>query len=118
MDKCINGNLVKRILVFKTRKHPKWVHCVKDCRLLFWKIHRDYWYYWDPRFGTYTEEGMISSLEMKCTFYKDGIVYEKPHVILEFSKEIKESIYFDNDEEMEEWVTNFKLIFDCFIYID
>ena len=30
MDKYINGSLVKRVLVFKTRKHPNWVHYVDD----------------------------------------------------------------------------------------
>lgn len=30
MDKYINGSLVKRVLVFKTRKHPDWVHYVDD----------------------------------------------------------------------------------------
>lgn len=29
-DKYINGSLVKRVLVFKTRKHPDWVHYVND----------------------------------------------------------------------------------------
>lgn len=66
MDKYINGSLVKRVLVFKTRKHPDTL-----CgRFLFWKIHRDYW---DPCFGTYTEEKMISSLEKRYAFYKDSI---------------------------------------------
>lgn len=93
MDKYINGSLVKRVLVFKTRKHPDWVHYVDR----FLLIHRDYW---DPCFGTYTEEKMISSLEKRYAFYKDGIVYQKPHIILEFSKRHDESIYFDSDEEM------------------
>lgn len=45
---------------------------------------------------------MISSLEKRYAFYKDGIVYQKPHIILEFSKRHDESIYFDSDEEMED----------------
>lgn len=85
----------------------------------FWKIHRDYWYYWDPCFGTYTEEKMISSLEKRYAFYKDGIVYQKPHIILEFSKRHDESIYFDSDEEMEGWFESFMEEFGKpFIYID
>lgn len=119
MDKYINGSLVKRVLVFKTRKHPDWVHYVDNYRFLFWKIHRDYWYYWDPCFGTYTEEKMISSLEKRYAFYKDGIVYQKPHIILEFSKRYDESIYFDSDEEMEGWFESFMEEFGKpFIYID
>nr|UWI21773.1 MAG: hypothetical protein [Bacteriophage sp.] len=37
MDKYINGNLIKRILVFKTRKHPEWKHRIADTKFLFWK---------------------------------------------------------------------------------
>lgn len=92
MDKYINGSLVKRVLVFKTRKHPDWVHYVDDS--CFGKYIE-----WDPCFGTYTEEKMISSLEKRYAFYKDGIVYQKPHIILEFSK--RHDDYFDSDEEME-----------------
>lgn len=55
MDKYINGNLIKRILVFKTRKHPEWKHRIADTKFLFWKRHIDYWYLLDPCFGTYSE---------------------------------------------------------------
>lgn len=73
----------------------------------------------DPCFGTYTEEKMISSLEKRYAFYKDGIVYQKPHIILEFSKRHDESIYFDSDEEMEGWFESFMEEFGKpFIYID
>jgi hypothetical protein len=48
MDKYINGNLIKRILVFKTRKHPEWKHRIADTKFLFWKKHIDYWYLLDP----------------------------------------------------------------------
>lgn len=41
MDKYINGNLIKRILVFKTRKHPEWKHRIADTKFLFWKRHID-----------------------------------------------------------------------------
>lgn len=52
-------------------------------------------------------------------FYKDGIVYQKPHIILEFSKRHDESIYFDSDEEMEGWFESFMEEFGKpFIYID
>lgn len=71
------------------------------------------------RIGTYTEEKMISSLEKRYAFYKDGIVYQKPHIILEFSKRHDESIYFDSDEEMEGWFESFMEEFGKpFIYID
>lgn len=93
MDKYINGSLVKRVLVFKTRKHPDWVHYVDDsCFGKYIEIIGTH--------VTYTEEKMISSLEKRYAFYKDGIVYQKPHIILEFSKRHDESIYFDSDEEM------------------
>lgn len=63
--------------------------------------------------------GMISSLEKRYAFYKDGIVYQKPHIILEFSKRHDESIYFDSDEEMEGWFESFMEEFGKpFIYID
>lgn len=116
MDKYINGSLVKRVLVFKTREHPDWKHCVVDYRFLFWKVHKDYWYDWD---SSYTEEEMISSLENRHAFYKDGIVYQKPHIILELSERYDESIYFDSDEEMEGWFESFMEEFGKpFIYID
>lgn len=103
MDKYINGNLIKRILVFKTRKHPEWKHRIADTKFLFWKRHIDYWYLLDPCFGTYSEKGMLESISKRTSFYKDGIVYQKPHIILEFSERHDESIYFDSDEEMEGW---------------
>lgn len=60
-----------------------------------------------------------SSLEKRYAFYKDGIVYQKPHIILEFSKRHDESIYFDSDEEMEGWFESFMEEFGKpFIYID
>lgn len=47
------------------------------------------------------------------------IVYQKPHIILEFSKRHDESIYFDSDEEMEGWFESFMEEFGKpFIYID
>lgn len=119
MDKYINGNLVMRLLIYKTRKHPDWEHYEADCRFLFWKIHKDYWYFIDPCFGIYTEEGMISSLDSKRTFYKEGVVYQKPHIILEFSEKCADTIYFDSDEEMEGWFESFMEEFGKpFIYID
>ena len=92
MDKYINGNLIKRILVFKTRKHPEWKHRIADTKFLFWKRHIDYWYLLDPCFGTYSEKGMLESISKRTSFYKDGIVYQKPHIILEFSERHDESI--------------------------
>lgn len=62
MDKYINGNLIKRILVFKTRKHPEWKHRIADTKFLFWKRHIDYWYLLDPCFGTYSEKGCSNQL--------------------------------------------------------
>lgn len=51
MDKYINGSLVKRVLVFKTRKHPDWVHYVNDYRFLVLEKYIEIiWYYWDPCF--------------------------------------------------------------------
>lgn len=85
MDKYINGNLIRRILVFKTRKHPEWEHKIADTKFLFWKRHIDYWYLLDPCFGTYSEKGMLESISKKESFYKDGIV---PHIILEFSERL------------------------------
>ena len=117
MDKYINGNLIKRILVFKTRKHPEWKHRIADTKFLFWKRHIDYWYLLDPCFGTYSEKGMLESISKRTSFYKDGIVYQKPHIILEFSERHDESIYFD--EEMEGWLESFRQEFGKpFMYIE
>lgn len=119
MDKYINGNLIKRILVFKTRKHPEWKHEIKDTRFLFWKIHIDYWYLIDPHLGTYSEKEMLELINDGTSFYKYGIVYQKPHIILEFSRRHDEPIYFDSDEEMEDWFESFMKEFGKpFIYIE
>lgn len=117
MDKYINGNLIKRILVFKTRKHPEWKHRIADTKFLFWKRHIDYWYLLDPCFGTYSEKGMLESISKRTSFYKDGIVYQKPHIILEFSERHDESIYFDSDEEMEGWLESFRQEFGNHLFI-
>lgn len=107
MDKYINGSLVKRVLVFKTRKHPD----------IMWTITDSCFGKYIEIIGTYTEKKMISSLEKRYAFYKDGIVYQKPHIILEFSK--RHDIYFDSDEEMEGWFESFMEEFGKpFIYID
>jgi len=118
MDKYINANLVKKLLVFKTKKHPDWIHCVKDYRFLFWKVHKNYWYHWDPYY-TYTEEKLLSVLDNEHEFYKNGEVYQKPHIILKLSDKYDESVYFDSDEEMEGWLESFKQEFGkSFIYIN
>ena len=107
MDKYINGNLIKRILVFKTRKHPEWKHEIEDTKFLFWKRHFDYWYLLDPFLGTYSEKEMLETISERTSFYKDGIVYQKPHIILEFSERHNESIYFNSDEELiKNFMTN------------
>lgn len=119
MDKYINGSLVKRVLVFKTRRHPEWKHYMSDKKFLLWRRHIDYWYCSDPCFGTYSEEKMLSSIDNKTSFYKDGIVYQKSHIILKFSERHDEWIYFDSDEEMEGWFESFKQEFGKpFIYIE
>lgn len=49
---------------------------------------------------------MLESISKRTSFYKDGIVYQKPHIILEFSERHDESIYFDSDEEG--WFESFR----------
>lgn len=62
---------------------------------------------------------MLESISKRTSFYKDGIVYQKPHIILEFSERHDESIYFDSDEEMEGWFKSFRQEFGKpFIYIE
>lgn len=100
MDKYINGNLIKRILVFKTRKHPEWKHSGYQIFIL----EKAYWYLLDPCFGTYSEKGMLESISKRTSFYKDGIVYQKPHIILEFS-EMSLSILI---VMMEGWLESFR----------
>ena len=119
MDKYINGNLIKRILIFKTRKHPERKHKIAYSKFLFWKRHIDYWYLLDPYFGTYSEKEMLKLISKRTSFYKDGIVYQKPHIILEFSEKHDESIYFDSDEEIKDWFESFRKEFGKqFIYIE
>lgn len=82
-------------------------------------LEKAYWYLLDPCFGTYSEKGMLESISKRTSFYKDGIVYQKPHIILEFSERHDESIYFDSDEEMEGWLESFRQEFGKpFIYIE
>lgn len=65
------------------------------------------------------ESWMVESISKRTSFYKDGIVYQKPHIILEFSERHDESIYFDSDEEMEGWLESFRQEFGKpFIYIE
>lgn len=86
------------------------------CNLVF---QRGSTIYLDPCFGTYSEKGMLESISKRTSFYKDGIVYQKPHIILEFSERHDESIYFDSDEEMEGWLESFRQEFGKpFIYIE
>lgn len=62
---------------------------------------------------------ICESISKRTSFYKDGIVYQKPHIILEFSERHDESIYFDSDEEMEGWLESFRQEFGKpFMYIE
>lgn len=118
-----NGNSMgqmdlKTAIVFVTEAYESGM---EKARSLITNEHNeeDYWYFVDPYFGTYTEEEMISSLDSKRTFYKEGVVYQKPHIILEFSEKCADTIYFDSDEEMEGWFESFMEEFGKpFIYID
>lgn len=92
MDKYINGNLVMRLLMYKTRKHPDWEHYEADCRFLFWKIHKDYWYFIDPCFGIYTEEGMISSLDSKRIVAENVLSYSEIRVLEELESQFLKNI--------------------------
>lgn len=93
---------------------------LKNCTSPYRSKMMQYEYKKENRKDRYkAEKGMLESISKRTSFYKDGIVYQKPHIILEFSERHDESIYFDSDEEMEGWLESFRQEFGKpFMYIE
>ena len=108
MDTYINGNLVRRVLAYKTRTNRYWEHHVYDSSVFFfWKRHHDYWYNCLYLGECFSEEEMIAELDPKKDFFKNGVVYTKPHIVFELSDECDEVLYFETNNEMTEYLESF-----------
>lgn len=119
MGTYINGNLVKEILVYKTKVNKSWEHRVYDFKFFFFKKHFDYWYshkFLDER--CFTEAEMLNKLDPEKEFFKERKVYAKPHIVFELLDNYCEVKYFETDEEMENYLQDFLSLFkDSFVCI-
>lgn len=104
MEKYINGNLVKKILVHKKSENPYWEHCIGVHKFLWIRKSYDYWNYW---MDEYTEEEMIKELPKSDSYFENGKVYYLPYIVLKFSKDYDELITFKTIEELDNWMTLF-----------
>lgn len=104
MEKYINGNLVKKIIVHKKSENPYWEHHIGFYKFLWKKKSYDYWNY---RMDDYTEEEMIKKLpELDC-YFENGKIYYLPYIVLKFSKNYDESITFKTIEDLNKWLNLF-----------
>lgn len=104
MEKYINGNLVREIILKEKEKDPYWEHHVGVHKFFWWKIPYDYWEFW---LDTYTEEKMLEELPKYEAYLENGVVYYNPYVILKFSGEHYKCYYFDTVKEAKEWIAEF-----------
>lgn len=109
MEKLINGNLVKKVVAYKTAEDKHWIHVTKK-RFLFLEIECDYWY-WNyiclsDKFST--EELIKHLADANDSFYKDGKVYNYPCIDFIFDYRHSETKYFNSDEEMFAYLEEFK----------
>ena len=119
-DMYINGNLVRRVLVYNTRINSYWKHYIYDSSVFFfWKKHYDYWHNWKYLGKRFTEKEMISELDPEKDFFEDGVVYIKPHIVFELSDICDKVLYFKTDKEMIEYLESFLDRYETsFIFID
>lgn len=76
MDTYINGNLVRRVLAYKTRTNRYWDTMCMIPLFFFWKRHHDYWYNCLYPGECFSEEEMIAELDPKKDFFKKwGSIY-------------------------------------------
>lgn len=104
MEKYINGNLVKKIIVHRKSINPHWIHCVRTYKFLWIKKSYDYWNYW---MDDYSEEEMLKELSNSDSYFENGKVYYLPCIVLKFSENYNESITFKTIEELDNWLNSF-----------
>lgn len=100
------------------RQSDLWEHIIYSSKILFRKIHYDYWY--NPYYigKHYTEAEMLKELNLHREFFANGKVYVKAHLIFDIGDKRRISKYFETEEEMEETLHDFLKQFDSqFIYI-
>lgn len=100
----INGNLVRKILVYKKRKNIYWTHIKGVNKFLWWKFPYDYWSHLTD---TYTKEKMIEYLKHTDCYFENDTVYYYPYVELIFSENHSRIIDFNNVEELDNWIKDF-----------
>lgn len=105
MNEYINGNLVRRILVYPKEKSSWWEH-KKGIRKFLW-ITKEY-DYWEGALGyTYNPEEFKEAMDKVDCYVEDDNVYYYPHAILEFSSNHDRTIYFNTIEGLYKWVEDF-----------
>ena len=104
MEKYINGNLVKKILIHKKSENPYWKHIVGVSKFLWIKKSYNYWEHW---MYIYTEEEMIKELPKLDSYFENGKVYYLPYIVLKFSENYDETITFNTVKELDNWLNSF-----------
>lgn len=102
--KYINGNLVKKIIVYKKSENPYWKHIVGVSKFLWIKHSYNYWYHVGD---CYTEENMIKKLPKFDSYFENGKVYYLPYIVLKFSENYDETLTFNTIEDLDEWLNLF-----------
>ncbi len=109
MEKLINGNLVRKVVAYRTTENKDWVHVTEERFLWIFKYECDYWCWRHPHFGTYSIEELIEDLAIFGeSFYKDGKVYNYPCIDFIFDSKHSQTKHFNSDEEMFEYLEQFK----------
>ena len=105
MEKLINGFQVRKVIAYKTREDNHWHHNVYDRKFLWWHKHYDYWS--SAFYNDRTLEEILNDYG-NIYFYKDGKLYMYPSIDFIFSSRHSETRYFKTDEEMFEYLEEFK----------
>lgn len=105
MNEYINGNLVRRILVYPKKKNSWWKH--KKGIIKFLWITKEYDYWEDYFEGTLNSEEFKKYIENNDCYVEDDNVYYYPHAVLEFSSNHNRTIYFNTIEGLYKWVEDF-----------
>lgn len=109
MEKLINGNLVRKIVAYRTKENKEWIHVTEERFLWIFKWKCDYWCWRDPCFGSYSSEEIGRHLEEFVeSFYKDGKIYDYPCINFIFDSKHSQTKFFNSDEEMFKYLEEFK----------
>lgn len=107
MSVYINVGQITKLTAYKTKENKDWCHVVKDVKFLWRKWTEDYWKLsWSEKH--YSEQEMLDRLEF-CdkSFYKDGKVYNYPHIYIYYKKDYELKL-FKTDEEMFKFLEEFE----------